>query len=531
VYFRQELEVQSGAETLTLFGAAQTVAIPPNQSEPIALASPVSDEVFGVSLFSLGSGSLDAGGSLALAGTTITVTVTPSTGYVLKSGFPKYSTDDDGVEYAISSGPPYTFTMPASDVTVSAEFIKTDPVRYVTETGSGDGLSWVTASGDLQKMMDELGILYNMNLPGPFVVKAGAGTYRPKYKPNADGTSDLATAAGDRDSAFILREGVHLRGGYPASGGDDASRDITANVTTLSGDIGTPGDNTDNAYHVALGLDIAAGSETVLDGLTITGGNANGSGGITVGGKTINRQYGGGMYHDASSLVLTNVSVSGNTANQGGGIYNTNASTALVNMAISGNQANSGGGIYNYKAWTALINVLISGNVSTGSGGAGGGGIYHQEAPSLTLINVTISGNKGTNGGSMKLTSTNPAIRNSIIWGNDNTSIPTMNASPTFSSSNNQGADPVFVDRKDPATYTPMPNSDGDYSLAAGSPAINAGDSSLYPADADAVEALLGDVTLSAEAKTAINAVLAEDLAGNTRIQGTAIDMGAYEKE
>jgi hypothetical protein len=40
----------------------------------------------------------------------------------------------------------------------------------------------------------------------------------------------------------------------------------------------------------------------------------------------------------------------------------------------------------------------------------------------------------------------------------------------------------------------------------------------------------LPDVTLSTTAKAVINAALGKDLAGNTRKQGTAIDMGAYEK-
>jgi hypothetical protein len=69
----------------------------------------------------------------------------------------------------------------------------------------------------------------------------------------------------------------------------------------------------------------------------------------------------------------------------------------------------------------------------------------------------------------------------------------------------------------------------GDYRLN-GTTGIHAGSDSLYPANADAVGVLAG-VTLSDAAKTAITAALSKDLAGSTRKQGTAIDMGAYEKQ
>jgi hypothetical protein len=82
-----------------------------------------------------------------------------------------------------------------------------------------------------------------------------------------------------------------------------------------------------------------------------------------------------------------------------------------------------------------------------------------------------------------------------------------------------------FAGWQDPGSVS-MPNSDGNYSLGAGSPAVNAGDNSLYPASADVTSVFPSG--LSAEAKAAINAALAKDLAGANRKNGT-IDMGAYE--
>jgi hypothetical protein len=66
------------------------------------------------------------------------------------------------------------------------------------------------------------------------------------------------------------------------------------------------------------------------------------------------------------------------------------------------------------------------------------------------------------------------------------------------------------VDWKDTAGYT-LPTTDGDYKLN-GSAGVDAGDNSLYPANAAAIQALLlSGVTLSAEAMAAINAAPAKD--------------------
>jgi hypothetical protein len=371
--------------------------------------------------------------------------------------------------------------------------------RYVTGTGSGSGTGdWSAASNDLQKMMDELWVLCALHLnsgyTGDYIVKVGAGTYTPQYKPNFDATTDYATVTTptNRNVTFILREGVKVRGGYIATGeeidestrksrfGPDGSVSNANYKAILSGDIGVANSEGDNAYHVVLAVNIPANSGTVLDGFTITGGNADGSdrlviedvldimqtdgGGIyntkaspTLNNVTISQNkannYAGGMYSYTASPTLNNVTISNNSVGSGsygdgGGMYNCDGIPTLNNVTITSNTSINGGGMDNFGVSPVLINVKISGNTATNEGGGmrncnsspvlvnveisgnvatvDGGGIYNNgsngsNGSSPVLTNVTIAGNyAGTDGGGIYNYdgNSNPQIRNSIIWGN-----------------------------------------------------------------------------------------------------------------
>jgi hypothetical protein len=76
---------------------------------------------FDINLGAFPGGVLQASPPSAFPGTLITLTATPNTGYELKAGSLKYRYG--GADYTPGgSGPLYTVTMPASDVTVRAEF-------------------------------------------------------------------------------------------------------------------------------------------------------------------------------------------------------------------------------------------------------------------------------------------------------------------------------------------------------------------------------------------------------------------------
>ena len=90
-----------------------------------------------------------------------------------------------------------------------------------------------------------------------------------------------------------------------------------------------------------------------------------------------------------SSPTLTNVTFSGNSADQGGGMHNSGSSPTLTNATLSGNSATSyGGGIYNESGSLTLANSILWGN----SAGSGGAQIYEPGASTVTATHSDIQG-------------------------------------------------------------------------------------------------------------------------------------------
>ena len=196
-------------------------------------------------------------------------------------------------------------------------------------TAPGNGGSWGTAFPSLQTA---LATTQNA-LPavkGSYEIWVAGGTYTP-------------TTGTDRSASFNLVNGVGVYGGFDGTESARSQRDWVTNLTTLSGDIGTTGVSTDNSYHVVYGSGLD--NSTVLDGFTISGGNANG---------IPPNERGGGMYLRNSNLTLTNLTFNGNSAGYGGGLYILYNSPTLTNVTFSGNSASGSGGGY-----TAIATVPL----------------------------------------------------------------------------------------------------------------------------------------------------------------------------
>lgn len=267
-------------------------------------------------------------------------------------------------------------------------------VRYVkpTAAGNGSGSNWNNASADLQAMI-------NASSAGDEVWVA-AGTYIPTTL-----TGGMATSTGSleaRDVSFVLKSGVKVYGGFLGNESSISQR-TAGNVTILSGDLGTTNDATDNAYHVVISVNNNA--NTLLDGVSIIGGYAYGSGNIFVDGQTIPRTAGGGMYFRGSALVLNNVKIYNNESSlSAGGIYVRTSQPTFNNSEISNNKSATGAGIFSFGTVDSVVtltiqqNSVLSNNTSTtGTGGA----INLSSYSTASFTDVTFSGNTGTHGGAL----------------------------------------------------------------------------------------------------------------------------------
>lgn len=192
--------------------------------------------------------------------------------------------------------------------------------------------------------------------------------------------------------------------------------------------------------------------------------------------------YGGGSFFG----TLTNCVLSGNAAGRHGGGA---SHGTLNNCVLRGNTATENGGSGGGSYYGTLNNCLLSENAAVY-----GGGSYFE-----MLNNCTVARNRATaqGGGASKPVS----LRNSIVWGNsspdaadvfDRTTATYCCIPDQVPENGNIRDDPLFAAAEN-----------GDYRLRAGSPCIDAGRNYFA----------FGDT----------------DLAGNPRIVGGRVDIGAYE--
>ncbi|MDR2682786.1 MAG: hypothetical protein LBB64_02825, partial [Dysgonamonadaceae bacterium] len=279
--------------------------------------------------------------------------------------------------------------------------------------GNGDGSAWNNATPSL-----DFAFKHANDHPGTIdSILVARGTYYPESP--VDGAS-----ADIRDRAFRLPGKIVVYGGYDAATGLRIfpSYTVTPSQTTLSGQVSP----NVSAYHVVVA---STSASSILAGFAITGGNADGSGSITVNGKSIARNSGGGIYSIQSTLSCIDVLLNGNKAGYGGAIYN--ASTSSV----------------------TLTNVTVGGNTAT----TGGGGI--NSAGTLLLNNTIVWGNTASS--NSEVSSSNITCRNSLV----------KNITSAGTSDNNIAGniDPLFIDA-----------SGGDYRLQPQSPVTDKGRLSLY---------------------------------------------------
>jgi len=360
---------------------------------------------------------------------------------------------------------------------------------------------------------------------------------------------------------FALRVGDELYGGFDGSEAILSERDPSGNLTILDG-AGT---------HRVL----TAGSDTVVDGVTIQNGSRP--------------TKGGGMRTAAGPVTVRNVLFLNNTATgDGGGIYCYDGTLILQDCVFRSNSVTQddgdladGGGAGTYDGELIIQNCVFEDNSAQGRGGAfycytasrvsieastfvgnsannGGAVMCHQGRPVLVgcsfiansallsggacqvgaadFSNCVFSGNHAVvSGGALRGTQENLAlstfVRNSagaqgaclftgasiasncIIARN---SLPQINGSPDVTFSLIDTGYPGLGNLSgDPGFRNPIV---GDYRLDAGSPCIDAGKDAVLPADA-----------LDIDGDGDTDEPIPFDRLGGERIRGAGVDLGAHE--
>jgi hypothetical protein len=338
-----------------------------------------------------------------------------------------------------------------------------DSIRYVDDDAAplGDGLSWNTAFRFLQDALADAAATGTVT-----EIHVAQGVYTPdRDESNPDGYSDCCEPNGGfgcndtacqtavcgvlplccavawdvncaalaydtcstlcadpRLTTFQLVDGVSLVGGYagPGEAVPDA-QDPELYVTVLSGDLSGddgPGcfdNNEENVYTVVTGSGV--GPTAVIDGFTITAGNANGPDP-----GEIEWVRGGGMCNLTGSPTVTNCRFECNSAEKlGGGMYNYNGSNPTVtDCEFTGNVTNNpnvgaGGAMCNATNCSPSVNICTFSNNYARQGGA----IEFFDGSHGTVNDCTFTANDSLIAGAiLAWTGSSPTITNCLFEDN-----------------------------------------------------------------------------------------------------------------
>lgn len=345
---------------------------------------------------------------------------------------------------------------------------------------SGAGTTWATAKKDLQAAI--------IAASAGDQVWVKAGTYLPTHDPFGN-----TSPANNRDKSFTLKEGVKVYGGFAGTETQLSQRNWKLNSTVLSGDLGVLNTLTDNAYHVVLSVNLT--SAAVLDGFTVTKGYATApwQSAVTIGGRSIDRYKGAGIYNAHSSTQFSNLTITLNSADctdqnddaWGSGMVCDNSNSSISDCLFSSNSFLAGGNSFGvFGAGLMISGGSSSSNIVTrcffvnntsGSGiiaGSQGGALYVNagahvftncvfyansaqngaaigfgggEFNTSSFVNCTIANNTSDFAGTAYTGFSDAAFRNCIFWNNNPTSSSVSGRNEIFSQETRSQFWPTFT--------------------------------------------------------------------------------------
>jgi len=242
-------------------------------------------------------------------------------------------------------------------------------------------------------------------------------------------------------------------------------------------------------------------SELILDNCSFTNNNSI---------------YGGAVYSNSKIEVLDCKFMNNTATSMGGGICNM-GDIKITNCEFLKNTANMAAGVYN-AADMEVTNTLFANNEAKGFGGGAICSISMAEEKTTLLTNITVVDNKALNagGGIFIDGKVTLAIHNSIIWGN----------TPT-NAVNQTGPNPIIYAYSLVEDITDDQNGNIE-GIAANKP-IFAGD--LEPLSIPYYNLDMNSPGIDAGSNNLYTSAVLSDLAGNERIGGGMIEMGAYESK
>ncbi|WP_299680919.1 InlB B-repeat-containing protein [uncultured Tenacibaculum sp.] len=400
----------------------------------------------------------------------------------------------------------------------------------INATGNNTGLDWANAFNDLQVALDQ-----------PAAANGEVWVAKGIYIPSTT----------SRSTTFEFRNpGVKVYGGFSGNEVLLSDRDMslihTTNATVLSGDLNgddngvvsfTEATRSDNSYRV---VDVIR-DNIIIDGVTISGGNANGSG---------NDRFGAalGVNNNAENFTIKNSLIKDNTSVLGALNLRAQSSNVLsytVDACVFENNlsSNVAAGIYVFPEANTTINFtltnsLFNNNRTANNGSALGNGLstvwirsfYSGSEINTDIVNNTFVNNRNEGTGTSDFatfgisqqngTYGSVNVANNIFWGNidnsGNTALAFGRRTDTsiasgltiFNSIDEEGFSNITssnltnTSNSDPLFTDPT---NGDFTLQNTSPALDSGDNTKIPT---------GIVT---------------DLLSNNRVHNTTVDMGAYE--
>lgn len=291
----------------------------------------------------------------------------------------------------------------------------------------GDGSSWTNAVNEFSDAMK-----IAASCTGVQYIMVAKGTYKPVGR----------SGGNNRDSSFLIRQsgGLKMYGGYPSGGGQ---RNIEINATILSAEIGADWNNADNSSHIMVMAGLGTGADSVvIDGFTITGGYAVGTGTFNYNGVEVSRNGGGGIFLvnntiDAGKIAIRNCSFTDNfTFSSGGAIYSEQSSPVIIASRFLRNiGVNGAGAILNFNSSNSFITLCeFSGNE-----GDAGGAVHNSQNSHARIDQCRFLGNAASMGGAITNQNSAPTITNCFIAGNR--AYTTLGGGGIF----NNNASPVII--------------------------------------------------------------------------------------